>query len=515
MTRITNLAASNHLVNVMQRTQARLFEAELQVSTEKVSQDYAGIASESQRLLNLENTRDILEEYVRNNETMAIRLNLLGAVVDGARESLRDFRKLLEDYGRSNQRDATSTADIQEAAFRALKDLESYLNSEVDGRYLFAGSRLTSQPVDLGLTTLADFQAQFDGAAVSVETTRDANLKAFSFADDGSTPADTTWLVFERDGGGSPARGRITATTAQFANIPVGTTITVSGTGSNDGTYTVAAVTGTSIEVVTRMFTDEAASATATVTLTDGTLADADVGNTFAFSRAADTITAAAGTFSAFAAGQKITVGGTTGNDGTYTIASVSGDGSQITIDPHKMTDEGSGGSEVAGIIAATSYYNSDQIATPHRIDEDSDFTLDLTAVHPAFEKAIRALTLIAQGTYGTEGGLDENFDRVHYALSLLDSALDRTGGNDGPFGTELGGSIEEVQIELGYRQVLINDTNTGHQDFITFLDTAISDVEDVDNLEAITRMLDDSRALEASYQVLARIRQLSLTQFL
>ncbi len=60
-----------------------------------------------------------------------------------------------------------------------------------------------------------------------------------------------------------------------------------------------------------------------------------------------------------------------------------------------------------------------------------------------------------------------------------------------------------------------MRDTNEAHTRFIAFLESRIADTENVDPLEAITSLLDESRALEASYQVLARIRELSLANFL
>jgi flagellin-like hook-associated protein FlgL len=42
-----------------------------------------------------------------------------------------------------------------------------------------------------------------------------------------------------------------------------------------------------------------------------------------------------------------------------------------------------------------------------------------------------------------------------------------------------------------------------------------ISNFEDVDPLETYSKLLDQQNSLEASYQALARIRQLSLADFL
>ncbi|MBT6406512.1 MAG: hypothetical protein HOK06_02825, partial [Rhodospirillaceae bacterium] len=65
MSRIADLAASNALIGYILNTQSRLHDLETQVSTEKKSQTYSGIANESQHLINIENTNDLLAQYVR------------------------------------------------------------------------------------------------------------------------------------------------------------------------------------------------------------------------------------------------------------------------------------------------------------------------------------------------------------------------------------------------------------------------------------------------------------------
>jgi len=148
-------------------------------------------------------------------------------------------------------------------------------------------------------------------------------------------------------------------------------------------------------------------------------------------------------------------------------------------------------------------------------VDDDRDFVFDVQANDPAFEKAIRAIKLILQGEYGTEGGLDQNLDRVNDAMYLLNAALDETVSGTAPFGDELAGSYESVEQDIGFDQFLIEQINNTHSRFIGFLEQDIAKVENTDQLEAITKLLDDQQALNASYQTFSRIRQLSLTNFL
>ena len=601
--RIANLAASNALLGYVLRIQSRVHDEEVQVSSEKKSQDYAGIAQDSQRLVNIENTREIVQRYVSNNETMEFRLQSGSAAVEGARKAISDFKSALTTFrSQDGTKNEQQVRDIQDWAFRSLKAVQGYLNTEVNGRFLFSGSRVTTSPVNLGLSTLGTFQTTYDGARVTYPTTRDAHLADVTIDKDGNEAA--AWLTFQR-AAAATGPSRITSNTAQFANVKVGSKITVSGTASNDGTYTVSAVGGgnTTIDIVTEMLTDEATIAAATLTRADETVLSGAEMTNLSFDRANNRIRAAAGgSLTNIAAGSVITIAGTTNNNGTYTV--VSNDGTDIIVEAKYLTDEGTGapvafhfdatsaGAEVSfvdnapnsdtitaaagrftglgkgmkvrltgatdagnnatftvvsvatngssitvaenvtarandalavtfrvweadGTITSTPYYQGDEINPTHRVDENRDFAYDINGINPAFEKAIRAMGIIAQGTYAKEGGLDQNATRVSEAIYLLESSLKSAVAGTPPYGTELTNNFEQVQTDIGFQQILVDQTNKNHKSFIGFLDQRIANAENADPLETISRLLDDSRALEASYQALARIRQLSLTNFL
>lgn len=604
MSRIASLAANNQLVTQLLNTQANIQETQVQLASGKKAQTYSGIAQDAESVVNVEDARNALNRFVNNNQVMQTRLDVTASTLDGIDKVLRDFRGQLSSFQSFQTQDPQRIQDIQDAAFRTLKTLESYLNTQADGRFVFSGARIGTSPADLNLTTLSDLQAAYDGVTVTVPTTRDAHLANFSISQDTVTN-QTNFLTFERDDGtGPPPVGRITATSnGVFSNLKAGTTITVSGTASNDGTYTIQAVDSTNgryIQVVTEMLTDEN-NVQADLTDPDGTVFGASNTGDLTFTRATDTITAAnAGSLSTIPVGKTITISGSASNDGTYTVES--NDGTNIVVKAKKLTDEGGVGTETlnftsaaaevsfvdnapandtivaaagrfsnlaagmqvtiagatdagnnttftvdsvstdgstitvtgnvvarandpatvsfltqeaGGTIAATSYYRGDQVSLTHRVDANQDFSLDVNASDPAFEKAIRAIFLIAQGVTGTEGGLDQNQARIGQAISLLDSALDPPTGVTLPFGTELSSNVKQVQMDVGFNQVLINDTNERHQRLIATLDSRVADTENVDQTEAITKLLHESQALQASFQALARIREISLTNYL
>ncbi|MBT3305800.1 MAG: hypothetical protein HN377_04885 [Alphaproteobacteria bacterium] len=687
-----------------------MFDLQTQIGSGKVSQDYAGIASKSERLINQENTRRNLEQYIENNDQMDLRLSIGVTTVQGLRKTVRDFRTAMLDYQTSNLKDKTEVGDIQANAFRSLQSLQGLLNTEVDGRYLFSGARIDTQPADLGLTNLSDFQAIFDGARVQAPTTRDAHLEDFTFNKDSGTTA-ANWLQFERNVGAvaqvdsvtvggtievgdkftatvngvgysitaantvandvanqlvaainggtepvtagaavggvftltadvagaaftsavsttetdgtaadaqtiavgattanTPGGSRVTATSSEFSNVTVGSTITIAGTGGiNDGTFEVVAQTGTTLDIRTEQLTDETANPVV-ITYQDpaNTTNTITLNTTMAFTRANNTMVRSAGdAISALPVGTKITVSSAGANNGTFTVKS--NDSTNLVVETKRFTDQGTAGApyftytgagaandlnfvdggasadtvigpantfkdaggnalpvgakftvtgganngstftiasvstdastvtlvstdvvtaansetsvlrieKAAGTISSASYFSGDQTSVTHRVDSNRNFEYDLTAVDPGFEKAIRAMKIAMQGVFQTEGGLDQNPDRVDKILYLLNSALERTVGGTPPYGTEQTSNIEQIELDLGYDRVLIKTTNALHTDFIGFLDTSIAGVENINLTETANILLDQQQALEASYQVFARIRQLNLSNFL
>lgn len=457
--RISSHASSLLLTRRLLKKQADLHDKEMQITNEKVSQTYQGIALDSQRLINMENERRMYDRYTTVNQTMDIRVQISTQVVrgiqndgetapsGGIKQAIQDFREQLTEYMGGSMTDETRVRNIQDRAFDALKSMETFLNEEVNGQFLFSGTSTQTQPVDLDLDSLAAFQTKYDGSSRMYPWTRDAHLDT-----DLTTAAATTGaLTFDLAG------GTITAANAgTLSAIPAGSLLTLNG-GDNDGkTVTVVSNTGTVI--------------------------------TFA------------------------------GNVDT------SGSGGTANFDvtaPADLTDVGASANPTT--LSVNSYYSGDREAFTHHLSETSSFTYDLNATHAAFEKAVRAMGIIAQGGYGTTGGLDQGSnaeERTDEAYWLLTSALNINNTGTPPYGTaDTTGSnkdsLEQIELDLGFHSIQLERTIEKHKGLMDFLDERVARIENTDTLTVMTSLLDDQQALEASYQVLARVKQLSLSNYL
>lgn len=313
------------------------------------------------------------------------------------------------------------------------------------------------------------------------------------------------------------ARANIAAKVVTAVNADATTAAVVTATVSGEAVVLTADTAGTAFTLVTSAVDVTTSGGGQTSTGTTPTASAAAILTNTDNAGSVQSVTASTNPFGNIPVGASITIAGASNsaNNVTYTVAANTG--TVITV-ASTQTVVSSGGSDVSSTLTMSSdisYYSGDEIARTHRTSKERDFTTSLTAIDPAFEKAMRAMFIIAQGVYGTDGGLDKNTTRVDDALYLVRSSLNPNIGGTPPYGTESTSNMETVQTDIAYNRILIGQTNDHNQLLIDFFDKNVADVENIDQLAVITKLLDDQQSLEASYQSMARIRKLSLVNFL
>jgi flagellar hook-associated protein 3 FlgL len=117
-----------------------------------------------------------------------------------------------------------------------------------------------------------------------------------------------------------------------------------------------------------------------------------------------------------------------------------------------------------------------------------------MTADREGFQELIGALRTTVEG----DGSDDQAM--LSSALDLVNSALPK---------------ITDYRSEIGARHAALDRINDGHADAEVYLQRQISDIEDVDLTEAISRLTRDQSVVESSLATVAQLRQLSLVDFL
>jgi len=95
--------------------------------------------------------------------------------------------------------------------------------------------------------------------------------------------------------------------------------------------------------------------------------------------------------------------------------------------------------------------------------------------------------------------GIDDRA-MLEQALGLINEALPK---------------LAEYRAEVGGRQARLDDVNLIHSNAEVYLQRQISEVEDVDLADAVTRMTQEQIVIESAMATIGRLSQLSLADFL
>jgi len=116
-----------------------------------------------------------------------------------------------------------------------------------------------------------------------------------------------------------------------------------------------------------------------------------------------------------------------------------------------------------------------------------------VTAGDSAIEAGIRALHLgVTQGPT----------DRValNHALDVVNQALQ---------------TLPDVRTRIGAARTALENTNKTHGDYLQYVEQNVSDIENVDVTEAVSRMNSAQLSLNASYMMVSKLSQMSLLNYL
>lgn len=141
----------------------------------------------------------------------------------------------------------------------------------------------------------------------------------------------------------------------------------------------------------------------------------------------------------------------------------------------------------------ANGYYQGDTVNFSVRADNSFDLQYGVNAGEQAFERTIRALHMTVIGTPGSRTEMED-------ALKVAGEAID---------------SMADVRTRIGATRATLERVNRSHEDFMLYSEKTISDIENVDITETITRMNADQTSVEASFMTIARLSQLNLTKYL
>ncbi len=152
MTRIATLSQQQTLLSELLKTNARTFQTQLQVSTGKVGQTYKDLAKDTGVLLSAKRVETRIAQFQKTVTELGGRLENQNVQLEQIASSAGQLRQNVLDALSLN-----SGLGLMEAVDGVFRQALSGLNAQVDGSYIFAGSRGNTAPVNI--SSLADLSA--------------------------------------------------------------------------------------------------------------------------------------------------------------------------------------------------------------------------------------------------------------------------------------------------------------------------------------------------------------------
>ncbi len=152
-------------------------------------------------------------------------------------------------------------------------------------------------------------------------------------------------------------------------------------------------------------------------------------------------------------------------------------------------------------------YYQGNAQSNTVRADAQVDVTYDVRADTLAFQQILSAADAIANLPQGDATNISEKAI-ITKARDMIKEALETPSA---------AGFNSVTQIRMGVtsaRQTLEN-TLERHKSLDAYAEGIISDLEGIDSADVIVRLQSDQRALEASFNILARLQKFSLLDFI
>lgn len=168
--RIASFVHTRQMTDSNLRLQSRYAEGQIQVASGQKSETYQGISKETNRILNLESEYKQLSTQAENNQIVLDRtetmFDTLGSIITATQSFSSDLTSAISGI-------SVTPAQIQEIAITVMGQVQSSMNVQLGGRYLFSGSATDVPPVD---TTAAGF-----GGAVIPSTPNTAYYQGNDF----------------------------------------------------------------------------------------------------------------------------------------------------------------------------------------------------------------------------------------------------------------------------------------------------------------------------------------------
>ncbi len=142
-TRISSLAIHNNMMSDITRNQKNMFDLQAQISSGVKTKTFSGLSGSVELFVDLEAKVRKAQRYIDNISVATARIDTTNTVLDQAIKIGEDTRALITQW-RSANKDTLSFVQQMEGLKNSFK---AQLNTSMEGRFLFAGSRTDTPPI--------------------------------------------------------------------------------------------------------------------------------------------------------------------------------------------------------------------------------------------------------------------------------------------------------------------------------------------------------------------------------
>jgi flagellin-like hook-associated protein FlgL len=188
---ISFLGQSNAQISRLKTLNVNLADLQRQLASQKKFEDLSGYGLDAGNVQRARIDRNRLKGYLENVTSGTNRIKLLNTNLTKSSDIARDLLSSLRSVIREGDVDTTT---IKSQATANLAFLQDIMNSNVEGRYIFAGSNVGTAPIQNTSTLDSNVQADYQDWLSGTQTTAQllATLDSAGIVYQGLDPALTT-----------------------------------------------------------------------------------------------------------------------------------------------------------------------------------------------------------------------------------------------------------------------------------------------------------------------------------
>lgn len=499
---IQSLSLQSGLIKSLVDTRQQLIDLQRQLGTGKIADTYGGLSSSSRvAVLSLRGEASQIEGYQRVIRDVDTRIQI-------AEQSLTRFSDIAAMVKTDVFADGFDLVDgkqtaIQRTARTSFDEMVSLLNSDVNGRYIFAG-KATDAPPLASAKLLIEGDATRAGLTQLIDERRQADLGASGLGRLVTNPPAAADVTLSEDVAGSPFGLKLAA---------------ISATGSG---LSVAGPTGTPAAV--------------TVSVQPALPAVGDkVDFTFTLPDGSQTVLSLTATNSATLAPGQFQIGADENQTAQNLQSALSSELAKLAAGELQA---------VSAVVTANDFFGANTASPPNRVvgppfdsatalaagtpaDTVIWYTGD-TSADPARQSALAKIDdkmVLAYGTRADEEAIRNTLANLALLGTMTFSEADpnaaaRYDAVGQRVGQELGfppgkQSINDIIADITVARGTLAATNERHQSAAALMDRLIGDRENADLNEVGAQILTLQTRLQASLQTTSTLAQLSIVNFI